>query len=334
MRAIPYRYSTLRIAARKKGMGFDITEKDHAEMLSRPCHYCRSPLNETGHGMDRKDTTQGYLIDNVVPCCVVCNRMKNVFLTYEEMLMVVATLKAFRAKNDRLSNRLGVYVASYNNPVFLRHCLLQFLYQSRLPDVLVIHENASEKSYKWAVDDIIPGLMRAGVHVLYIHTPHSMPMPTFFIPPLQALLDLGCDLFIKADVDDIFYEQHLAIQEAMIFNPQLQQPEHDFAMNANSELLVLMNKGGYKHSASVDFGTWNPTGAHPNNIIFNRSIAKEFVREMAIPRGYNDDVILATYVLPKFKGVKVHRAPTSCYVAHNKTASTSHWADVPPPEVG
>jgi hypothetical protein len=124
----------------------------------------------------------------------------------------------------------------------------------------------------------------------------------------------------------------------MIFNPQLQQPEHDFAMNANSELLVLMNKGGYKYNPSLDFGIWNPTGSHPNNIIFNRAVAKEFVREMAIirnaPHGLNDDVILAQFVLPKFKGIKVHRAPTSCYVAHNKTASTSHWADVPPPEVG
>jgi hypothetical protein len=123
----------------------------------------------------------------------------------------------------------------------------------------------------------------------------------------------------------------------MIFNPQLQQPEHDFAMNANSELLVLMNKGGYKYNSSLDFGIWNPTGSHPNNIIFNRAVAKEFVREMAIPRnaphGLNDDVILATFVLPKFKGIKVHRTPTACFVAHGRNVSVAQWSDVPPIEV-
>jgi hypothetical protein len=234
-------------------------------------------------------------------------------------------------------SKLGIYVASYNNPVFLRHCLLQILHQSRRPDVLAIHQNADAESYSWAVKDVLTSLEYGRTEVVYLHMSHSMAMPTFFIWPLQALLDLGCDLFIKADHDDIFYDSHLAEQEKLMFNPQLQQPEWDFAMNANSGLLVLMNKGGYKYSPSVDFGIWNPTGAHPNSIIFNRSVAQEFVREMGIPRnaphGLNDDVVLATYVLPKFKGIKVHRQPSSCFVAHGRNVSVSQWSDVPPQEV-
>ena len=238
-----------------------------------------------------------------------------------------------------MSRKLGVYVASYNQPVFLRTCLLQILHQSRLPDVVSIHENVNERSYRWAVQDVIETLEREGndVKVIYRHTPHSLPMPAFFIQPLQALLDEGCDLICKADVDDLLYVSHFEQLEEMIFNPQLQEPDFDYAMNANSELLVLLNKGGYKYNPLVDFGTWNPTGAHPNNIVFNKAVAKEFVAQMGFnrnpPNGYNDDVILANYVLPKFKGRKVHAQPTGCYVAHNKTASTSIWADVPPPEV-
>jgi hypothetical protein len=233
--------------------------------------------------------------------------------------------------------KLGVYLATYQNPVFLRHCLLQILHQSRRPNVLAVHENANEKSYKGMVQDVIYSLEHEGVEIIYHHTPHAMPMPTFFIQPLQALLDAGCDLFNKVDQDDLLYVDHLYEQEKLMFNPQLQQPEWDFAMNANSELLVLLNKGGYKHSPSVDFGTWNPTGAHPNSIVFGRAVAQEFVREMAIPRnapfGYNDDVILANFVLPKFKGVKVHRQPTSCFVAHGRNVSVAQWSDFPPSEV-
>jgi hypothetical protein len=236
-----------------------------------------------------------------------------------------------------MSNKLGVYVCSYNNPVFLRHCLLQILHQSRLPDVVAVHENVNEHSYRWAVQDVIVSMRAKGVNVLYHRTPHAMPMPTFFIQPLQTLIDADCALYAKCDVDDLFFHDHFEKQEALIFNPQLQQPENDFAMNANSELLVLLNKGGYKHSPSVDFGTWNPTGAHPNSIVFNRAVAQEFVREMGIPRnaphGYNDDVILANYVLPKFKGIKVHRQPTSCFVAHGRNVSVAQWSDFPPSEV-
>jgi hypothetical protein len=108
--------------------------------------------------------------------------------------------------------KLGVYVCSYNQPVFLRHCLLQILHQSRRPDVLAIHENVNAKSYKHMVKDVLDSLEAEGVQVLYHHTPHSLPMPTFFCQPLQALLDAGCDLINKVDVDDLIYEHHFATQ--------------------------------------------------------------------------------------------------------------------------
>lgn len=40
------------------------------------CHYCKGPLNETGHGLDRRDNTKGYEEHNVVPCCLSCNWVK------------------------------------------------------------------------------------------------------------------------------------------------------------------------------------------------------------------------------------------------------------------
>lgn len=226
-----------------------------------------------------------------------------------------------------------MYVATYSNPVFLRHCLLQILHQSRRPNVLAVHENGNEKSYKHIVQDVLDSLEVKGVEVLYHHTPHSLPMPTFFCQPLQALIDTGCDYINKVDQDDILYEHHFAVQEELMFNPQLIQSDFDYAMNCNSELLVLMHDGAYRYSPKVDFGTWNPTGAHPDAIIFNRKVAQDFVGVMSKHVGVNDDKLLAEHVLPKYKGLRVKVNPSMCFVAHGKNVSVSHWSEMPPQEV-
>lgn len=55
------------------------------EMIAKPCSYCgrdktnlfknnRGSVNYTG--LDRLDNTIGYVKDNVVPCCIICNRAK------------------------------------------------------------------------------------------------------------------------------------------------------------------------------------------------------------------------------------------------------------------
>lgn len=84
-RSLSGRYSQLKRAAINLNLGFDISTKLHAVLLLQPCDYCKGSLSPTGHGLDRKDSSKGYLVDNVVPCCVVCNRIKNRYLTHEEM---------------------------------------------------------------------------------------------------------------------------------------------------------------------------------------------------------------------------------------------------------
>jgi hypothetical protein len=253
---------------------------------------------------------------------------RSTWKTVRQCLIAGAVIRgANRSRTAFLMSKLGVYIASHNQPVFLRHSLLQVLNQTRLPDVLAVHENVHPKSYRWVVEDVIDALGVAGVKVIYQHTPDAMPMPTFFRPPLQALLDEGCDYFNKVDPDDIIYAKHFETQLGLIDGSG-----HDYAMNANSQLVVLLNAGGYKYSPKVDFGTWNPTGAHPDAIIFNRKVAESFVAAMDVYRE-PDDVVLAKYVFPSFKGSKRYEDPTMCYAAHGKTISTLCWSNTPPPEV-
>jgi 5-methylcytosine-specific restriction endonuclease McrA len=65
-----------------------ISDAQFKKIAGMPCFYCgtkperikKSPHN-TGdfvyNGLDRKDSTKGYTISNVVPCCRSCNLSKN-----------------------------------------------------------------------------------------------------------------------------------------------------------------------------------------------------------------------------------------------------------------
>lgn len=74
-------------SARKRGYVFELTKEDFLEITTKSCHYCgQEPSNEfttnsnTGifvySGIDRMDNTKGYTVDNCVPCCKICNVMK------------------------------------------------------------------------------------------------------------------------------------------------------------------------------------------------------------------------------------------------------------------
>ena len=73
--------------AKRKGLDFNISLDDFKVMTKMRCHYCgvepstviRSKSEHSEYvynGLDRVDSSLGYTLDNVVPCCVACNRMK------------------------------------------------------------------------------------------------------------------------------------------------------------------------------------------------------------------------------------------------------------------
>jgi len=73
--------------AEKRGQTYDLTEDQFAELTKEECHYCGAKPNNTHkhkecfggytyNGLDRIDNSQGYTINNVVPCCRVCNYAK------------------------------------------------------------------------------------------------------------------------------------------------------------------------------------------------------------------------------------------------------------------
>jgi len=60
--------------AQARGFDFDISFDGFQFFWQKPCSYCGSKIETVG--IDRVDNNKGYDINNCVPCCEVCNKMK------------------------------------------------------------------------------------------------------------------------------------------------------------------------------------------------------------------------------------------------------------------
>lgn len=91
-------FGIYKIGARKKRLEWSLTIEQFTQLTQCNCHYCGQPpksvMKHRGfngpymyNGIDRKDNTHGYTIENALPCCKVCNFAKrnmnyNEFITY------------------------------------------------------------------------------------------------------------------------------------------------------------------------------------------------------------------------------------------------------------
>jgi hypothetical protein len=64
-------------SAKSRGIPFELTFEQFMTFWQKPCYYCGNSIPTIG--LDRVDNTKGYTMDNVVPCCKVCNRLKTSF---------------------------------------------------------------------------------------------------------------------------------------------------------------------------------------------------------------------------------------------------------------
>jgi hypothetical protein len=99
-RQIGPRFSATKRSAKARHHEFLLSIADYESLIKdASCHYCSGALPETRGGLDRKDTHGPYSVENCVPCCVECNRIKGCALSYAEMLAVAKLLKELRSEN-------------------------------------------------------------------------------------------------------------------------------------------------------------------------------------------------------------------------------------------
>lgn len=85
-------YGGYKYHALDRNLEFSLTLDDFKNIITQNCYYCgRSPQNVCKlplnrefiyNGIDRIENHIGYKNDNILPCCIICNRMKmdlNVF---------------------------------------------------------------------------------------------------------------------------------------------------------------------------------------------------------------------------------------------------------------
>ena len=61
-------------AAKTRNIEWLLSEEEFKSFWGLSCSYCGGEIETIG--IDRTDNTKGYIIENCVPCCNICNRMK------------------------------------------------------------------------------------------------------------------------------------------------------------------------------------------------------------------------------------------------------------------
>ena len=75
---INYHYRNYERTAELKNLDFELSFEEFCEIVQEKCYYCGEfSENKKFIGIDRKDQKQGYVIDNCVSSCEMCNMMKN-----------------------------------------------------------------------------------------------------------------------------------------------------------------------------------------------------------------------------------------------------------------
>jgi 5-methylcytosine-specific restriction endonuclease McrA len=82
--------------AKSSGINFQLSKEQMESLFAGNCHYCGDvpssmrtvkdrPGSFTYNGIDRKDNSRGYEIDNVVSCCRLCNLKKGA-MSYKDFI--------------------------------------------------------------------------------------------------------------------------------------------------------------------------------------------------------------------------------------------------------
>jgi len=73
--------------------------EEYQAITEDQCAYCGGALPVKGYGIDRKDSEQGYTLDNSVACCTDCNATKSSRWSHSEFLEIGKVIK--RLKEER-----------------------------------------------------------------------------------------------------------------------------------------------------------------------------------------------------------------------------------------
>ena len=104
-------FRTYRRNAKTRGLEFTLTLERFHELMTARCQYCdiepylrtnkREAYGDYVHGgIDRVDNDEGYLSENCVPCCPLCNHAKK-NMTLEAFQSWIGRLVEFHQRKEQ-----------------------------------------------------------------------------------------------------------------------------------------------------------------------------------------------------------------------------------------
>ncbi len=87
------RLNSMKYSAQTRNITWELDDELAKKMMTSSCVYCgHLDLEVRMNGIDRMDSSRGYISDNCVPCCKNCNLMKGTYdpLTFIERCKLIA----------------------------------------------------------------------------------------------------------------------------------------------------------------------------------------------------------------------------------------------------
>lgn len=105
--AYRHAWKSYRDGAERRGFVFEISFEAFRTFAQQPCHYCsadpritcwskQAAIQQPMNGVDRRDSKQGYTLENCLPCCGQCNRAKSIH-SYDDFMTWVNRIAATHA---------------------------------------------------------------------------------------------------------------------------------------------------------------------------------------------------------------------------------------------
>lgn len=88
------RFSVYKTGARVRNLSFVLSLEEFMSFWNKPCYYCGTEID--GIGLDRKDPSIGYILDNIAPCCFQCNRAKMIQTSDQFIQMCLKVAEKFK----------------------------------------------------------------------------------------------------------------------------------------------------------------------------------------------------------------------------------------------
>lgn len=100
-REAEHRFRKLKVSAKRRGIQVTLEQQEYTTLINNNCYYCDGKLGKslTGSGLDRVNHLGGYDLNNVVPCCGICNITRHVNFTVQETKEMITALLKFRGIN-------------------------------------------------------------------------------------------------------------------------------------------------------------------------------------------------------------------------------------------